>query len=246
MSNKLILGLPNKGRLQKQTEEFLREKGLNIKRGSGDRGYIGELIGCDNIDLIFLSPKEISLEIMKGSIDLGVTGLDLIDEYVHQPEVSTLKTLELGYGNADVVIAVPISWIDVLSLDDLEDVIYDFRLSNKKRLRIATKYLNISRNFFEKIGLSDYLLVESHGATEGAPAYGSSEIIIDITSTGSTLAANQLKRIESGTILKSQACLFSCLNRNWSKDKTAILANLLTLLGSDKKHTSQVVNLLGK
>ena len=244
MSSKLILGIPNKGRLQKQTVDFLKENGLEIERGRGDRGYIGKLIGYDNIELIFLSPKEISLELMKGSIDLGVTGLDLINEYVHLPDMNIHNILELGFGKADVVVAVPITWIDVMSINDLEDVIYNFRVSTGKRLRIATKYPNISRNFFEKIGLSDYLLVDSHGATEGAPAYGSSEIIIDITSTGSTLAANQLKRIESGTILESQACLFSGLNRNWSKDKMITLSGLLNFLGSDKAHISKIVSLL--
>ena len=245
MSRKLILAIPNKGRLQKQTVDFLKEYGLEIDRGRGDRGYIGKLIGYDNIDLIFLSPKEISLELTKGSIDLGVTGLDLINENVLFPDMNILNTLELGFGEADVVVAVPITWIDVTSINDLEDIIYDFRLSTGKRLRIATKYPNISRNFFEKIGLSDYLLVDSHGATEGAPSYGSSEIIIDITSTGSTLAANQLKRIESGTILKSQACLFSGLT-NWSEDKIVTMSNLLTLLGSDKTHISKILNLLRK
>ena len=237
MSHKLILGIPNKGRLQKQTVDFLKENGLKIERGRGDRGYIGKLIGYDNIELIFLSPKEISLELMKGSIDLGVTGLDLVNEYVHLPDMNTHNILELGFGRADVVVAVPITWIDVMSINDLEDVIYNFRVSTGKRLRIA-------RNFFEKIGLSDYLLVDSHGATEGAPAYGSSEIIIDITSTGSTLAANQLKRIDSGTILESQACLFSGPNRNWSKDKIVTLSRLLTLLGSDKAHISKILSLL--
>ena len=177
MSHKLILGIPNKGRLQKQTVDFLKENGLEIERGRGDRGYIGKLIGYDNIELIFLSPKEISLELMKGSIDLGVTGLDLVNEYAHLPDTNTHNILELGFGKADVVVAVPITWINVMSINDLEDVIYNFRVSTGKRLRIATKYPNISRNFFEKIGLSDYLLVDSHGATEGAPAYGSSEII---------------------------------------------------------------------
>jgi ATP phosphoribosyltransferase len=244
MGRKLILGIPNKGRMQKQTLEFLTENGLEIERGRGERGYTGKFIGYDNIDLIFLSPKEISLELMKGSIDLGVTGLDLVNEYVHLPDMNTLNLLELGFGKADVVIAVPISWIDVVSINDLEDVVYNFRLSTGKRLRIATKYPNISRNFFEKIGLSDYLLVDSHGATEGAPAYGSSEIIIDITSTGSTLAANQLKRIDLGTILESQACLFSGLNKNWSKNKIIILSELLALLGSDKARISKIVSLI--
>ena len=158
--------------------------------------------------------------------------------------MNIINLLELGFGKADVVIAVPITWIDVVSINDLEDIVYDFRLSTRKRLRIATKYPNISRGFFEKIGLSDYLLVDSHGATEGAPAYGSSEIIIDITSTGSTLAANQLKRIDFGTLLKSQACLFSGINANWSKDKIKIVSELLALLGSDNANISKIMNLL--
>ena len=128
---------------------------------------------------------------------------------MHLPDTNTHNILELGFGKADVVVAVPVTWIDVMSINDLEDVGFTTSgVSTGKRLRIATKYPNISRNFFEKIGLSDYLLVDSHGATEGAPAYGSSEIIT-ITSTGSTLAfANQLKKNRPGTILESQACSF--------------------------------------
>ena len=123
MSRKLILAIPNKGRLQKQTVDFLKENGLEIDRGRGDRGYIGKLIGYDNIDLIFLSPKEICLELTKGSIDLGVTGLDLINENVLFPDMNILNTLELGFGEADVVVAVPITWIDVTSINELEDII---------------------------------------------------------------------------------------------------------------------------
>jgi ATP phosphoribosyltransferase len=246
MAKNLIIGIPNKGRLQKDTEEIFLNSGLKIQRGNGEREYTGKMVGIENIDIIFLSPKEISYELQKGSIDIGITGLDLIEEYIYEPKDCIFNLMELGFGFADVVVAVPSSWIDVKSITDLEDVIYDFRIKNKKRLRIATKYPNISRNFFEALGYSDYLLVDSHGATEGAPAYGSSEIIIDITSTGSTLKANQLKRIDKGTILRSQACLFGALNTRWNKEKLSLLENLLSKLKCSEKNIQKFKIILSK
>jgi ATP phosphoribosyltransferase len=242
MRNNLIIGIPNKGRLQQDTQKIFYSSDMEIKRGKGEREYTGKILGIEEVDIIFLSPKEISLELLKGTIDLGITGLDLIHENIYNTQENVLKIHDLGFGFADVVIAVPESWIDVISIEDLEDIIYDFRLTYKKRLRIATKYPKISREFFEINGFSDYLLVDSHGATEGAPAYGSSEIIIDITSTGSTLKANQLKRLKTGTILESQACIFASLNTKWNNLKLNKLKQILGLLKVDLVYISQKEN----
>tara|TARA_Y100000590_G_scaffold470400_1_gene664553 strand:- start:18642 stop:19406 length:765 start_codon:yes stop_codon:yes gene_type:complete len=250
MDNKLTIGIPNKGRLQKETEDILAKSNLKISRSKGNRDYTGKIVEIEGAEVIFLSPKEIVMELNKGSIDLGITGLDLIQENIFKSDESVFNIIELGFGHADVVIAVPQTWIDVSSISDLDDVIYNFRLKEKRRLRIATKYKNISRNFFSKINLSDYILVDSHGATEGAPAYGSSEIIIDITSTGSTLAANQLKRLDNGTILKSQACIFGSLMANWTQSKInkylQLFKAISSTLGTDIEAKNKFLNKLSK
>ncbi|MBH21317.1 MAG: ATP phosphoribosyltransferase [Rhodobiaceae bacterium] len=240
MKNNLKIAIPNKGRLEQDTQKIFSSHNMEIIRDKGDRDYRGKILEIAGVDIVFLSPKEITLELLKGSIDLGITGLDLVHENIYDTENNVALAHNLGFGFADIVIAVPVSWIDVISLEDLEDVIYDFRLTNKKRLRIATKYPKISREFFVNKGFSDYILVDSHGATEGAPAYGASEIIIDITSTGSTLKANQLKRLDSGTILKSQACIFASFNSAWNKSKLDMLEEILGLLEVSKDSVANI------
>lgn len=242
MKNNLIIAIPNKGRLEQDTQKIFSSYNMEITRGKGDREYSGKIMELSGVDVVFLSPKEITLELLKGTIDLGVTGLDLVHENIYDTENNVAMAHNLGFGFADVVIAVPVSWIDVISLEDLEDTIYNFRLTNKKRLRIATKYPKISRQFFVNKGFSDYILVDSHGATEGAPAYGAAEIIIDITSTGSTLKANQLKKLDSGTILESQACVFASVNSAWNKPKLYTLRKILGLLKVDKDSIANTEN----
>jgi len=226
MTDKIVIGIPNKGRLQEKTFDLFLKSGLEIVRNNGDREYYGTIEGVNNIEVVFLSPREISIELSAGTIDIGVTGLDLIYENIYQADKHIKCLAKLDYGFADVVVAVPISWIDVDNIIDLDDVAFRFRLNNKRRLRIATKYPNISREFFAKKGFADYLLVESLGATEGAPAYGSAEAIIDITSTGSTLLANELKPLSDGIILKSESCLFVSLNAQWTMNKKKSLEEL--------------------
>ncbi|MDB4225601.1 ATP phosphoribosyltransferase [Hyphomicrobiales bacterium] len=226
MSDKIIIGIPNKGRLQEKTFNLFMKSGLEIIRNHGDREYYGKMDGIDNVDVVFLSPREISMELNGGTIDIGITGLDLIYENIYQADKHVKCLAKLDYGFADVVVAIPISWIDVDSIIDLDDIAFKFRMANKRRLRIATKYPNISREFFSKKGFADYLLVESLGATEGSPAYGSAEAIIDITSTGSTLLANELKTLVDGTILKSESCLFVSVNAKWTVNKKKYLEEL--------------------
>ena len=134
--------------------------------------------------------------------------LDLLKESdkILQNKINVQKKLD--FGNANLVIAVPDDWIDVQTIADLEEVSFDIRSKRNYRLRVATKYPNLTNNFLISKGVTQYKLVPSLGATETYPFIGSSEIITDITSTGKTLSDNNLRVLKDGLILKSNACLF--------------------------------------
>jgi len=228
-ANKLILGLPSKGRLQENAMEFFKRAGLKVSKDGG-RGYTGSLKGVENVEIAFLSASEIAGNLEQGSIHFGVTGEDLIREKLSAPETSVELLLELGFGHADVVVAVPQSWIDVETMSDLDDVALAFHTKRGKRLRIATKYFNLTRGFFATHGVNEYRIVESLGATEGAPAAGSAEAIVDITSTGATLVANGLKVVDDGIILKSQANLVASTSADWCETSLAAARAILDRL----------------
>jgi ATP phosphoribosyltransferase len=203
----LLLGIPSKGRLMEATEALFGKAGFALMRSGSDRLYRGRLDGIGDIDVAFLSASEIAGWLKEGKIDLGVTGEDLLRESL-KPENTRVEVLQrLGFGPADVVVAVPQAWLDVARMSDLDEVSEGFYQQHGRRLRVATKYLNLTRRFFAAKGVTGYRIVESLGATEGAPAAGTAEAIVDITTTGSTLAANHLKILDDGVILKSQAVL---------------------------------------
>ncbi len=166
--------------------------------------------------MLFLSASEIASELARGNIHLGVTGEDLLREDVPDADQSLVMITPLGFGHADVVVAVPQAWIDVSTMDDLEDVAAEIHARQGHRMRIATKYVRLTRRFFAEHGVGDYRIVESLGATEGAPLSGAAEAIVDITTTGATLAANGLKVLEDGVILRSQANLVGAVRAEWS------------------------------
>ncbi|MGB8313535.1 MAG: ATP phosphoribosyltransferase [Aestuariivirga sp.] len=203
----LTLAIPSKGRLMEQAAEVLEAAGLAIVRTSTERGYRGQLQGIDNVDVAFISAAEIAQNLRDGKIDFGITGADLLWEKSAPAEnlVSVLAPLDFGFAN--VVVAVPESWLDVASMADLDEVSESFYLRHGRRLRVATKYLNLTRRFFAEKGVTGYRIVESLGATEGAPAAGIAEVVVDITTTGSTLVANRLKVLDDGVILHSRAVL---------------------------------------
>ena len=215
MSN-LIIAVPAKGRLQENAEAYFAKAGLKLVKPRGARDYRGAIDGVDGIEVAYLSASEIAQQLAQGMVHIGITGEDLIRESI--PDADTkVKLIEgLGFGFANVVVAVPQAWIDVRSMADLDDVATAFRLKHNRRMRIATKYINLTRDFFSANGITDYRIVESAGATEGAPAAGTAELIVDITTTGSTLAANALKMIDDGTMLRSQANLVAARTADWS------------------------------
>lgn len=204
----ITLALPSKGRLKEQAVELFEKAGYPIFLPGDDRKYRAHIEGRDDIEVIFMSASEIAAELGAGAVDLGVTGEDLVRESLADVDQKVEIVSALGFGHADVVVAVPEAWIDVTTMADLDDVAADFRQRHGRRLRIATKYWRLTQQFFSaKHGIQVYRIVESLGATEGAPASGSADVVVDITSTGSTLRANHLRVLDDGIILKSEACL---------------------------------------
>ncbi len=229
----ITLAVPSKGRLEELTRQWFAERGLSISRPGGARSYLGVMDGEPDVTVRFFPASEIARELIRGNIDIGVTGRDLIHETSETGPASVHFARALEFGHADVVIAVPDAWIDVTHLHDLADVASDFRSRHKRWLRIATKYITITRQHFAKAGIAEYRIVESLGATEAAPASGVADIVVDITSTGSTLAANGLRVLDDGVMLKSEANLIVSRTADWPVDKKAYLNGLLQRLGAD-------------
>ena len=207
MTSPIIIAIPSKGRLMERAEELFAGAGLAIERIGDVRGYRGRLVGIEGVEVAFLSAGEIAHKLGDGSVHMGVTGIDLLREHIPDTDEKIDLVSRLDFGHADVVVAVPECWFDVDTMADLDEVSERFYQRHKRRMRVATKYLNVTRRFFNRKGVTGYRTVDSLGATEGAPAAGEAELIVDITSTGSTLKANKLKILDDGLILKSEACL---------------------------------------
>jgi ATP phosphoribosyltransferase len=222
----LALALPSKGRLMEATQSLLASAGLKLERSGAARGYRGELSGIDGIDVLFLSAGEIAESLLHGSAHLGVTGEDLLRETLPEACDTIDIVLRLGFGPADVAVAVPECWLDVASMADLDEISARFHAEHGRRLRVATKYVGLTRRFFADKGLTGYRIVESTGATEGAPAAGSAELIVDITTTGSTLRANHLKVLDDGVILRSEAVLAATRQAHADERAKRLLARL--------------------
>jgi ATP phosphoribosyltransferase len=217
MSAPFIIAVPSKGRLQENAENFFSRAGLALQKPGGARDYRGTIAGLPNLEVAYLSAGDIAGQLGRGAVHLGVTGEDVVRETVADP-LSVEMIEGLGFGYANVVVAVPQAWIDVRTMADLDDVATAFRARHNRRMRVATKYINLTRGFFARHGIVDYRIVESTGATEGAPAAGAAELIVDITTTGATLAANGLKVLDDGTMLRSQANLVAARGADWSPE----------------------------
>jgi ATP phosphoribosyltransferase len=217
MNAPLLIAVPAKGRLQENAEGFFARSGLELVKPRGARDYRGTIAGLPGVEVAYLSAAEIAGMLSQGAVHLGVTGEDLLREMIPDVDQQVVLIDALGFGHANVVVAVPQAWIDVHSMADLDDVATAFRLAHERKMRVATKYVHLTRNFFSAHGVTDYRIVESAGATEGAPAAGTAELIVDITTTGATLAANALKVIEDGLILRSQANLVAARGAPWGE-----------------------------
>ncbi len=226
----LIIAIPSKGRLQEQTLDYLADAGMKLAQSGGARDYTARLSGAANVTVSLLSAAEIADELISGRVHMGVTGEDLLAE--HGAGGNVLVIERLGFGRADVVVAVPRSWIDVSTMADLDDVAAAFHARHHRKLRVATKFVTLARRFFADHGIADYRIIESLGATEGAPAAGTAEVIVDITTTGATLTANELKILDDGTILKSEAALTASLKANWSPAVREAARSILDRIGA--------------
>lgn len=231
MSGNLILAIPSKGRLMEDAMALFSDAGMAIEK-FGHRGYQGIVTGMEDVTVAFLSASEIAHELKAGRVHMGITGEDLIRENIENADEVVEFVGPLGFGHADVVVAVPDCWIDLQSMAQLEDVGAEFHRRHGRRLRVATKYINITRRFFTEKGVSSYRIVESPGATEGTPASGTAELIVDITSTGSTLKANYLKILEDGVILKSEANLLLSRSADWTEAASDARTRLLDRLAA--------------
>lgn len=225
------LGVPSKGRLMEKTFAWFGERGVGLSRTGSDREYAGAVDGVDGVELVLLSAGEIPRELAAGRIHLGVTGTDLVREKLSQWDQKVETLAELGFGHADLIIAVPACWTDVDMLEDLDAVAAQFRAHHGFRLRIATKYHRLVRDFLRSAGVADYQLVDSQGATEGTVKNETAEAIADITSTGDTLRANHLKILSDGLVLKSQATLFKSRTAPKSETDRAAMSALRAKLG---------------
>ena len=204
----LKLGVPSKGRLMEKTFAWFEKHGIRLSRTGSDREYAGTVEGIDGVGLVLLSAGEIPRELAAGRIHLGVTGTDLVHEKLARYESQVQEIEPLGFGHADLVLAVPQCWVDVDTLEDLDAAAAAFRARHGYRMRIATKYHRLVRDFLREAGVADYALVDSQGATEGTVKNETAEAVADITSTGDTLRANHLKLLSDGLVLKSQATLW--------------------------------------
>lgn len=229
----MTIALPSKGRMKEDALAVFARAGLTVVQSGNDRSYRGRVEGRDDIEIAFLSASEIAREVGAGAVDLGITGEDLVRENLPDVDDRVAFEARLGFGRADVVVAVPEVWYDVATMADLGDVAAAFRSRHGRRLAIATKYHRLTRSFFSSgHGIQLYRIVESLGATEGAPATGAADIIVDITTTGSTLRANHLRILADGLILKSEACLVRARKPDHANNRAlaAVLAAVKTAL----------------
>jgi ATP phosphoribosyltransferase len=240
--DKLTLALPSKGRLQEQTVSFLNGCGFDVRRVGNGREYVSSLVGMDDVDVIYFRPDEIPSRVEQGDAHAGITGKDLYLESGGGEPVSSLLLPSLGFGGARLVVAVPQSWVDVSTIGDLDEAAMQFHQRHGRSLRAATKFSRLTRAFFAERGIVEYSLVGSSGATEGAPAAGLADFVVDLTSTGTTLAENHLKEIAGGTVLETEACMIASLrSAPWSSRALGALEHLVEQIEARQRATSQLI-----
>ena len=227
----LRIGLTSKGRLYEGTRLWFAKFGLTLDHNIEGREYSARLNGSNGISVSFHSAGEIPQELAMGRLDLGITGQDLVRENVPNWEEFIFELCLLNFGFSSLVLAVPKFWVDVDSIDDFDSVSTTFRRDRGFRLRIATKYHNLVWAYLRRMGVADYQLVNSKGATEGAIKNDRAEAIADIVSSGKTLEANHLKVIGKEPILRSQAALLVSKKTAWCSEKRILFKQFCRDLG---------------
>lgn len=224
----LKLAIPSKGRLKEQTEAFFAQVGFPIEPLGGARSYLARIGALPGVEVRLLSAGEIASAVIAGDIHMGVSGEDLLREQAGDLDRVAHLLAPLGFGRADLVVAVPAGWLDVDTMADLDDVGARLEARTGRKLRVATKYVRSTRRYFRDEGVGHYRIIESAGATEGAPAAGVADVVVDITTTGATLKSNGLKVLDDGLILASQANLVVSLDAAWSPAHLTVLGALAT------------------
>ncbi len=224
----LTIAIPSKGRLKEKSEAFFAKCGLKLVQEGGERGYQARLEGLDGARVLLLPAREIAQGLIDGAFHMGITGEDLLHDLSERPGEDAVVFSQLGFGGADVIVAVPKAWVDVSTMSDLDAAGALFRAKHGQRLKVATKYMRITRRFFANASVGEYRLIYSAGATEAAPATGIADLIVDITSSGATLEANGLKILEDGVMLKSQASLAGSLYADWTGSARACMQGLIS------------------
>ncbi len=227
----LKLGIPSKGRLMNDTLAWFGERGVRLSLSGGAREYAGRVEGAGKVELVLLAAVEIPRELAAGRIHLGVTGIDMVRERLARWDSQVAEVRRLGFGEADLVIAVPDFWADVTTLDDLDEVATAFRAVHGRRLRIATKYHRLVRGFLRDNEVSDYQLVDSQGATEGTVKNLQAEAVADIRTSGATLRDNHLRALADGRVLSSEAALLETRANVWDGGARAARDGLNSRLG---------------
>jgi len=212
----LTIAIPSKGRLKEKSEGFFEKCGYRLVQDGGERGYSATLEGLEGARVLLLPAREIAQGLIDGAFHMGITGEDLLHDLSERPGEDAVVLERLGFGKADVIVAVPKAWVDVSTMSDLDAAGAMFRARHGQRLKVATKYMRITRRFFGNASVGEYRLIYSAGATEAAPMTGAADLIVDITSTGATLEANGLKILDDGVMLKSQASLAGSLYADWT------------------------------
>ena len=229
MNSFINIGIPSKGRLRKDVLNIFKKNKLKLISERGERDLFGSIKNKKNIKVVYLHAREIIQRLGDGSLDLGFSGFDLLKESEINIQNKISVTKKYNFGKATLVVAIPDEWIDVQTIADLEEIAFEFKDKKKKRLRVGTKYPNLTREFLFSKGVTQFKLVDSLGATETYPFTGSAEIITDITSTGETLRANNLRILKDGEILKSEACMIV----SKSSSKNEALKRLVKLLSKN-------------
>ena len=229
IKNLINIGIPSKGRLRKDILKIFKKNKLHLVSERGERDLLGSIKNLPNVKILYLHAREIVERLGDGSVDLGFSGYDLLkeSEVNIQNKINVVK--KYGFGRATLVVAIPDPWIDVQTVADLEEIAFEFKDKKKKRLRVGTKYPNLTQNFLFSKGVTQFKLVNSLGSTEVMPFTGSAEVIVDITSTGETIKANNLRILKDGEILKSEACMMI----SKSASKSSALKKLVKLLSKN-------------
>lgn len=242
LNQRLLIAVPSKGRLQEQTVGFLSGCGFDVRRVGNGREYVSSLVGLNDVGIVYFRPEEIPERVEQGDAHAGITGEDLYREYGEGEPSSTLLMPKLGFGGARLVVAVPQSWVDVSTINDLDEAAMLFHQRHGRSLRVATKFSRLTRAFFSDSGIVEYSLVGSSGATEGAPAAGVADFVVDLASTGTTLAENHLKEITGGTVLQTEACLIASLRAAlWSGRAMDALEHLVEQIEARMRATSRLL-----